>query len=374
MTDSTTEALEKRVSKAKARLVLDYPFFGSLALNLNTTITTSAQTAGTDGKRIMYNPDFLKSLNDNEVLFLVAHECLHPALLHIWRRGGRDPLAWNIAADCVINKLLVDERVGTFIKGGVYDEMLFEKGGGVTEQIYDLLPDATGSDHADQIGGIGQDIREGTGTPAEQALDEQEWKIKVSQAASVAKMMGKSSGGLERFVSNILKPRVDWRSVLQVFIQKARNDQRTYARPNRRFLTQNMYTPSITGETMGEILFAVDMSGSIGQDELDQFAAECKTVHEDCKPSKMHMVFFSGIVHAHDTIMPDDGFMFKPRGGGGTAFSPVFQYVMEQGMEPACIVFLTDLECDDFGDAPECPVLWVTTGKTYAPFGEVCQM
>jgi len=64
----------------------------------------------------------------------------------------------------------------------------------------------------------------------------------------------------------------------------------------------------------------------------------------------------------------------KPHGGGGTAFSPVFEYIEEHGIEPIAIVFLTDLCCDDFGNEPNCPVLWVSTDEGTAPFGEVVLM
>ena len=66
----------------------------------------------------------------------------------------------------------------------------------------------------------------------------------------------------------------------------------------------------------------------------------------------------------------------EPHGGGGTAFSPVFDYLNKHGIDPIACVFLTDLYCDDYGDEPSFPVLWVATDKdkTDAPFGEVVVM
>jgi predicted metal-dependent peptidase len=116
------------------------------------------------------------------------------------------------------------------------------------------------------------------------------------------------------------------------------------------------------------------MSGSITDHEKDQFAAECKAVFEDQSPTKLHLVFFSHEVCAHDTIERDSEFVFNARGGGGTAFSPVFEHIEAQGIQPAAIVFLTDLCCSDFGNQPDCPVLWVSTEYDTAPFGEVVMM
>jgi len=92
-------------------------------------------------------------------------------------------------------------------------------------------------------------------------------------------MMGKLSANMARLVDEVLKPKVDWRERLHMFVQKAKNDQRTFARPNRRFLSQGLYMPTVSGEVLGELVFAVDMSGSISQSECDQYAAECRVVH-----------------------------------------------------------------------------------------------
>lgn len=368
--------LMKRLSKAKTSLILEHPFIGSVALNMPMTLSDEVPTAATNGKRVLYNPNFIEPLTDEELKFLVAHECLHPMLEHNYRRGARDPKKWNKAADFVINQLLVDEGIGKFIEGGCLDKTIYTNGGGTSEGIYSLLPDGDGGDGSGggDIGGPGNDLEDGEGSQAEQAQEAAEWKIKVAQAAQAAKMMGKLSANMARLVDEVLKPKVDWRERLHVFVQKAKNDQRTFARPNRRFLSQGLYMPSITGEVLGELVFAVDMSGSISQDEANQYGAECRVVHEDGKPSKLHLIFFSHEVCAVDTLTRDDDFVFNPRGGGGTAFSPVFKYIEENDINPAGIVFLTDLYCHDFGDEPGCPVLWVTTGATDVPFGQVVEM
>lgn len=366
--------LMKRLSKAKTSLILEHPFIGSVALNMPMTLSTDVPTAATNGKRVLYNPDFIEPLTDDQLKFLVAHECMHPMLEHNFRRQGRDPVRFNKAADYVINQLLVDEGIGTFIDGGCLDKSIYNAGGGTSEGIYNTLPEGDGDDNGGGIGGTGQDLEDGEGSPAEQAQQAAEWKITVAQAAQAAKMMGKLSANMARLVDQILQPKVDWRDRLRQFVQKAKNDQRSFARPNRRFLSQGLYMPTLSGEVLGDMVFAVDMSGSISQSECDQYAAECRVVHEDGKPSTLHLIYFSHTVCAHDVIGRDDDFVFNPRGGGGTAFSPVFDYIRDNDINPVGIVFLTDLCCSDFGDAPDCPVLWVSTDQTVAPFGEVVMM
>jgi predicted metal-dependent peptidase len=187
-------------------------------------------------------------------------------------------------------------------------------------------------------------------------------------------MMGKLSANMQRFVDEVLQPKVAWQDVLRRFVQKAKTDQRTFARPNRRFLAQGLYMPSITGEVLGEIAIAVDCSGSIGQRELNEFATEIKAMKEDGNPSALHIVYFDSEVSHYDHYGRDDEVVIEPHGGGGTAFSPIFQYLEQNNINPVACVVLTDLYCNDFGDTPDYPVLWVTNGTDQAPWGEVVKM
>lgn len=367
--------LQTRLAKAKTSLMLEYPFWGTLVMNMPFKITDAVPTAATDGKQVLFNPEFCDKQNDEELKFLVAHEIAHPMFEHTTRRGERDHYKWNQAGDYVINQILTDEGLGKMPEGGLYDPDLYNSCDGVTDRIYNTLP--TTPEGEQGYGGEGQpfdSVTDGGQTQAEIAQQQAEWRVKVAQAVQSAKMMGKLSAGVERLVGELLTPKVLWADVLQRFIVKAKTDDRTFARPNRRFIQQGMYLPSITGEVMGEIVWAVDCSGSIGQEEIDQFATEIIKVWEDHKPTKTHVIYFDSEVSHYDSFGQDDRPEIKPHGGGGTAFSPVFNYMQDNDINPVACVFLTDLCCNDFGTEPDCPVLWVTTHSEDAPFGEVVKM
>lgn len=376
--------LAKRLSKAKTGLILEHPFVGTVAMNMPIRLDPNMQspypgmppTAMTNGKSITIHPDFIKDLTDEQLKFLVAHECFHPMLEHNYRRHDRNPRKWNRAADYVINQLLSDEGIGKFIDGGCLDPNIYKAGGGSADGIYNILPD-----QPEDSGGMGDgkdpfsgDLQDGEGTQSDKDQQAAEWKVRVAQAAQSARMMGKLSTNMERFVDQILNPKVDWRDVLQRFVEKCRTDMRSWARPNRRFIGQGFYLPSPDGEAMGELVFAIDCSGSVGADDLAQFAAEVTSVQEDHKPSKLHIVYFDSEVCHYDAFSRDDQVHISPHGGGGTAFSPVFDYLAENNISPVACVFLTDLYCSDFGVPQEYPVLWVSYGADEAPFGEVVKM
>jgi predicted metal-dependent peptidase len=357
-----------RLAKAKTALVLEHPFIGTIALNMPFVLSNQIPTAATNGKRVLFNPEFIEGLTDEELKFLVAHECMHPMLEHNYRRGERDPRKWNQAADYVINKLLVDEGIGKMPKQGLLDANIYNAGHGTSDGIYNILPDnPDGNDPLD-------DCEDGEGSPAEQAQEQAEWRVRVAQAAQAAKMMGKISAGMQRLVDEVLQPKVDWRDVLHRFLVRCKADNRSFARFNRRFISQGLYLPSADGESMGELVFAIDCSGSIDQATVNQFAAEISNVKDDLNPTRIHVLYFDSEVSHVESYGADDALDIKPYGGGGTDFAPVFEKIIELGVEPVAVVFLTDLCCNSFGDEPACPVLWVTTQEGTAPFGEVVVM
>ena len=378
MTTATIDMkkLTTKLAKAKTALILEHPFVGTIALSMPFEFDESIKTAATNGKRIKFNPEFVDSLTDEEVKFLVAHECFHPMLEHNFRRGERQGKRWNMAADYVINKLLTDESIGRMPKVGLLDANIYNAGHGTSEGIYNILPeqDESGGSGAGEPGGPLDDCEDGDGSPAEQQQQQAEWKVKVAQAAQAAKMMGKMTANMQRLVDEVLQPKVDWREVLQKFLVKARTDQRSFARFNRRFIAQGLYLPSVSGEQMGEVCFAVDCSGSIDQKTVNQFASEIKRVKEDLMPERIHVLYFDSEVSHVESYEQHDDLDIKPHGGGGTDFAPVFEKIIELGINPVAVVFLTDLCCNSFGDQPDAPVLWVTTDPGKAPFGEVVEM
>ena len=201
-------------------------------------------------------------------------------------------------------------------------------------------------------------------------------KVRVIAAKNTAKMQGKLSAGLERLIEEMVKPRVDWREVLRRFLSERAKVDYSFSRPKRRFLSQDLYLPSLTGERMGKIVIAVDCSGSVTPKLLNEFAREINAIREDLKPSGTDVIYFDYKICHIDSVKDDEDLVIKPKGGGGTAFSPVINHVNQMEEPPACVVFLTDLECDDFGKRPDYPVLWCVLegNQRKAPYGEVLEV
>jgi predicted metal-dependent peptidase len=373
-----------KLQKARAVLVMDHPFFASLLFGLPMVESREIPTMATDGVTFLYNPDWMDTLSQSEIIFVLAHETLHCVYKHMTRRESRDPMRWNIAADYIINDVLVRDNVGTMPKGALLDAALVQRGKGTAEGVYSLLPDNAGKGKKPgDKGGPLDDIQApgkssgGSGDPAEVKKLEEDWNIKTRQAHRAAEMCGKMPGAIKSMIEKLTKSRVDWREVLRRFISERAKLDHSFAKPKRRYNGEDFILPSLQGERMGSIVVAVDCSGSVNPDLLTAFCSELNAIRENLKPETLEVIYFDSRVIETQSFTESDPLELKHLGGGGTAFSPIFKQVEKMDVPPVCVVVLTDLECDDFGASPACPVLWCVlegSRKLTAPFGEIVEV
>jgi len=229
--------LKKKLTKARTALLMNSPFFGTLALKLEMIPDPAAETAWTDGRQLGYNPGFIQALPMEALKGLLAHEVMHLALCHHSRQGTRDDRIWNHACDYAINLLLQD--AGFILPGNV---LLYDgyKGMGA-EAIYDALLKNPSSGNTEPGPGEVRPMP-GNPSPAQKKLEEQRWKVAVFQANQQSKAMGRSHGpGFERQLKEQVLARVDWRIILQEFVSQATRSDYCWMRPNPRYITQGIY-------------------------------------------------------------------------------------------------------------------------------------
>jgi predicted metal-dependent peptidase len=366
----------KKVTMARTSLVLDQPFFGALALRLAMKEDPTCKTAWVDGRTLGYNPEFVEDLTHAELVGLIAHEVMHCAAGHPWRRDAREHRRWNHACDRTINPMLRDS--GFALPEGALYEIDPSHHGKSSEWVYDRLPpdpDGDGSGAGDD-GGAGDPLGEVRDAPAEadaEGNSEADWQQAVQQAAQAAKARGSLSGDLERAAKAVAEARVDWRSVLRRFVQQVARADYSWTRPNPRYLARGLYLPALRSEEMGPVVVAIDTSGSIDAVLLDQFGGELRAIAEDLRPERVHVIYCDSAVRRIDTFERGEPIELHPAGGGGTAFSPVFEAVDDLEDVPSCVVYLTDLDGTFPESAPPMPVLWASTSgpDDEVPFGEV---
>ena len=394
---------EERLSKAVVA-IMGHPRYTALAGVLmigEKTIEDDVPTACTNGRDVKYGRAFVDGLTDAKLRGLVLHEDEGHKLhrhLEIWKWMYEiDPHLANCACDYVINiKIVDDNRQDGFAalpEGGLVDERFR---GMDSAQVFNILrKEQDEQSQDDQGGGSQDDESEGDGEPSSSpsggsaGLDEHDWEgaqslsdedkrelardidEAIRQGAMAA---GKMGGTGNRDLDELLQPQIDWREVLREFIQNtcAGSDYSTYARPNRRLMSQGIIMPSGISEQVGELVIAIDTSGSIGQRELTAFLSEVKGVCDTVKPDKLRLLYWGSSVvgdeaydmHELDNLVKST----KPMGGGGTDVNCVTQYMADEGIKPqACIVLTDGYLYSGWGDWT-CPVLWaILDNKSAVP-------
>jgi predicted metal-dependent peptidase len=331
-------------------------FISTILFSLKHSWDTEIPTACTNGANLRVNPDFFMGLSPNTRIGLLAHEAWHVAFLHMTRRGNREPHRWNIAADFVINNLLVKASFKlppTECVGDYYDMS--------TEQIYDelegkVLPPLT---MEDLVAGESPQDNEQT----EQAIAD----ILV-KAATQSKMLGDEPGTIPGDISlsldKLLNPKLPWNVLLQNYMDSYAKDDYTWRRPNRRYMPDH-YLPSAFSENLGEIAVAEDVSGSVSQADHTKFISELNGIKTTLNPSLTTVVTFDTQITTNTVLTPDEEVTsISFIGGGGTDLRPVFEYFKKN--IPMVLIVFSDLCCSPITEDPGFDVIWVCVGNPSA--------
>jgi len=168
-----------------------------------------------------------------------------------------------------------------------------------------------------------------------------------------------------------MQSKVDWKEQLREFVSTVciGKGSSTWAKPNRRWLQQDMYIPSQVSESIGSICVGIDTSGSISSQDITKALMELVALCDTCTPERVDLLYWDTEVAAHETYFEGDydGLVrsTKPKGGGGTAVQCVPDYIKDKGLKPQCVIVITDGYCSGWGTDWGVPVLWVLVENKY---------
>ncbi len=374
---------EQRVTKSHIAIMRSKEFcmFAGVLSVGKVIFTDDIPTACTNGRDVMYNPNFTKTLDDRELNFVVLHEALHKVYqhMHLWKKlWKQSPMLTNMAADYVVNYSIHEaDAQGVITKRP--DSALFDLKykGMTTKQVFELLK----KDFEDNRG-EGKDGHDSHDWEGAEALSDEEVKETAKQIDQALRqgeiIRGKMQGNKNRSVNELLEPKVNWREQLRDFVNATckNKDKTSWKRPHKRFIGHDIYMPSMVGESIGQIVVGIDTSGSIGQQELNEFLTEVVAICDDVSPSSIELLYWDTHVAGHETYNQGDykGLFesTKPAGGGGTHVGCVNQYIKDKRIQPEAIIILTDGYVEnDFGGNWEHPTLWaITTRHITSPHGK----
>jgi len=314
--------IERRVKKAKITLMRkpEFALWSGIMMVGKTEVRDGFPTACTNGRDEIYGTEFVDGLSDKELMFVVLHENLHKAFRHliIWKKlHEEDARLANMACDYVINLILhkTDPQEQTIAiprkDGKIYGLLDTQYDGLNTKQIFELLKQEQGEgkgqseDSEGESGGFDEHDWDGAQELTQEEVKELEREVDqaLRQGQMTAqKLAGKGAGDMPRELGDLLEPQVDWREVLREFVNATCNakDASSWRRLNRRYLSMDMYMPSLIGERVGHIVVGVDTSGSIGQQEIGVFLSEVKGIAEMVNPEKVDLIYWDHEVASHE--------------------------------------------------------------------------
>jgi predicted metal-dependent peptidase len=378
------DPIEEKITKARISMLLQAPFFGNLATRLilvDATHEPWCKTAGTDGRHFYYNRDFFAKLDKQETIWVVGHEVLHCVYDHMSRRGGRDKNLWNAAADFVINWELHEQKIGKQVDkktSGV--QVLFDPKykGMFSEEVYAELEknakhvkfeefDA----HLEPGDGKGKDL-----TEEERANIRDEIRQAVMEAAKVAGA-GNTPLGIRRMIKDLTEPEMDWREILNMQIQSAFKSDYTWMRQSRKSQSCGYYLPGQLPDIKLEAAVAIDCSGSMSGDMLQDLLSEFKGIMDQFPDFKLRLWCFDTRVYGYAEFTPDnieDINSYEIKGGGGTDFVCNWDYMKENDIVPHRFIMMTDgYPGGSWGDPDYCDTVFLVHSNPaknlVGPFG-----
>jgi len=390
---------EQRIKRAHVAMMkhAETALYSGVMMMGETEVVDKKVTAYTDGVNKRYGREFVSTVcaTDEELRGLILHENLHIVFRHLLHSRDlftKNKSLANKAADYVVNDVIMSIKDQNFIKlpeGGLHDPRFHNMN---MREVYHILEqeeqeqekdkesgEGEGQSGDGQGGGNGYQFDEhdidGEGAPAD-AQEAQAQDTKIDQALREGALLaGRLGLKLPRQIEALLDPVVDWRKELAEFVSATckGKDEYTWRRFNRRALANDLYLPSVENETMGEVVVAIDTSGSIGQDQINAFAGELASICSAVSPEAVRVLWWDTMVHGEQLFTPDNydriGALLKPLGGGGTQVSCVSRHMIKNNINAECLVVFTDGFVEDkiVWDV-SVPTLWlVTANKSWRP-------
>jgi predicted metal-dependent peptidase len=394
MTGTSTET---KLTAARTALIMEKPFLGALVLRLPLVEADPkwCRTTATDARGLYFNRGYIDKLSFEQTKFVLAHEALHCALSHFARRNHRDKRRWDIACDFAVNPLLVAD--GLTPPPGALLSVRFQ--GMTAEEIYPLLReqpleqtlDQHLYDDADDRRGrrerppthMPPPVAAGSAPPAEAppplSAPEREqlhlqWQQRLAGAAQAAMQAGKLGNHLARLVDELLQPQMPWRALLARYLSAAARNDYDFSHPSRR--EGPAILPGLRS-TLVNLTVALDTSGSISSEEMREFVSEIDAIKGQVGARVQLLACDERVSDESPWTAESWEPLVLPEqfeGGGGTRFTPVFEWIDDNGVPPDVLLYFTDADGEFPSHEPPYPVLWLVKGKTPVPWGTRIQL
>ena len=365
---------------------------GAATLLGESRIVDDIPTAATDGRDKFYGRDFMNKQTLKQAVYVVLHENLHVLKMDIQRHRDlieEDPKLCNVAADYVVNGIIeslgaddIIERptVGPLVSAkydgwdirAVYEDLRQKKEEQKKQKEEQKQQGQGSSDEEDDESGpqpLDQHDDTGAMSPEEAKQLEEDIRSAIHQAGILA---GVSGGSLPHAIKAAVAPEVRWQDEMQDYVTAAMrgDDDLTFRKYDRRYITEDIYYPTTYTERVGELLLCMDTSGSTYGPVLDEFIMAFKQMVDLVRPERVRVLHWDDGVRREDLLTEQDymqedlGEVLRPIGGGGTNVTAVSDYIIERGITAdVCLVFTDGYIEHNPEWRVTVPTLWLVTRR-----------
>lgn len=371
------EQIDSKISKAKARLMMDHPYFGTIASSLDIEVSDDIESFSSDGDTLKYSSDYFDEAMIDDVEFALANGAMHTLLKHTQRSGARNDRLWQLSTDYTINSMLLAN--GLSLPPRVDYQERFD--GMYAEEIYEILKSEIDDDNitADDDE---QDSSDDKGD--EKPKDDRASKSKEQKDISIDEQFleqlhqkmdrqGTMPKDLKFVIPKLFEHKVDWREELYRYIATHAKSSFSFLPPNMKYLYRGIYLPSLSSDLL-RIVVAIDTSGSVDDELLAIFLSEVDSITQQYSNYEIDIITADAKIQSHQLFLPGETLSYELSGGGGTDFRVVFEYIDRYVDYPTLLLYFTD-GMGSFPDSePLYDTIWVMPSEVDVPFGEIISL
>ncbi len=367
--------IEKKLEIAKSKLMIEHPYFGTLASALKFEQSDNIEAFMCEGDKYLYNDDYLETINASELSFTLANAAMHQALYHDKRQSKRMGWMWHLATDYAINAILVENGFSLPEKIN-YDERF---DGQYAEEIYEtlrgeILDDEVREEEGEDGESDEADEKQSEKVTADENLEgEEAYERFLEQVHQKLEKQGDLPKGLERILEVKRGSTISWRDELYRYVNTHVKSDYRFFPPNMKYLYLGFAMPAIYGEEL-HIAVAIDTSASVDKELLEQFLAELSEIMQIFPSYKIELIECDAKIQHISTLYPTEPLVASVKGGGGTDFNPVFEYLEEELRDVKFLIYFTDGMGKYPSYLPRIDTLWVMPEVGEVPFGEVISL
>lgn len=360
--------IQQKISQAKAKLLVDYPLFGTIASRLELIQNDDIQSFKSNGIKLEYNSDFLEKLKPSQMEFVFANGAMHASLAHEARKNGRSGWLWQLATDYAINDMLVENNLER------PDEAHYSKrfSGLYAEEIYAQLKDDILRDELEYEADNFDDVNDAKNqnSPQEELQDEQLFDEFAKATLSAEMKSGEVPSSIGRFFKITNNGKINWRDELKAALERFHKDDYTLLPPSKKFLHLGIYLPSCISQRF-KLVVAVDSSGSVDEKLINEFLSELNFLMNTIQNFQIELLVCDDKIQSHKTFYSGDILEAELSGGGATDFRAIFEFVERELEDTKLLLYFTDLDGIFPKNEPNYEVKWIAPKERDVPFGEV---